>query len=286
MPAGPVEGLTGKTVNGETLRVREVWADNLHEEIAIIRDIVEDYPYVAMDTEFPGVVARPVGNFKSSREYHYKALKINVDMLKLIQLGLTFTNAEGDLPVCNGEHTVWQFNFKGFKLSEDVYASDSIELLKQSGIDFAQNEARGINVQHFGELLMSSGIVLNDEIRWITFHSGYDFGYLLKVLTCQPLPTAEPEFFELLNLYFPCVFDIKYLMKFCDNLHGGLNKLAELLDVQRIGPQHQAGSDSLLTSLTFIKLAKKFFAGVEGASKHMGVLYGLGVDGADLRAPE
>jgi hypothetical protein len=46
--------------------------------------------------------------------------------------------AEGDLPVCNGEHTVWQFNFKGFKLSEDVYASDSIELLKQSGIDFAQ----------------------------------------------------------------------------------------------------------------------------------------------------
>lgn len=56
--------------------------------------------------------------------------------------------------------------------------------------------------------------------------------------------------------------------------------------LQRIGPQHQAGSDSLLTSLTFIKLAQQFFAGVEGASKHMGVLYGLGVDGADLRAPE
>lgn len=67
-----VEGLTGKTVNGETLRVREVWDDNLAEEIATIRDIVEQYPYVAMDTEFPGVVARPVGNFKSSREYHYK----------------------------------------------------------------------------------------------------------------------------------------------------------------------------------------------------------------------
>lgn len=57
-------------------------------------------------------------------------------------------------------------------------------------------------------------------------------------------------------------------------------------NLQRIGPQHQAGSDSLLTSLTFIKLAQKFFAGVEGASKHMGVLYGLGVDGAELRPPE
>jgi CCR4-NOT transcription complex subunit 7/8 len=68
----PAEGLTGKTVNGETLRVREVWAENLVDEIGIIRNIVEEYPYVAMDTEFPGVVARPVGNFKSSREYHYK----------------------------------------------------------------------------------------------------------------------------------------------------------------------------------------------------------------------
>lgn len=66
------EGLTGTFVNGETLRVREVWAENLGEEIGIIRNIVEEYPYVAMDTEFPGVVARPVGNFKSSREYHYK----------------------------------------------------------------------------------------------------------------------------------------------------------------------------------------------------------------------
>lgn len=64
-------------------------------------------------------------------------------MLKLIQLGLTFTDAEGNLPICNGEHTVWQFNFRGFRLSEDVYAQDSIELLKQSGIDFAQNEVRG-----------------------------------------------------------------------------------------------------------------------------------------------
>ncbi len=46
-----------------------------------------------------------------------------------------------------------------------MYAQDSIELLKQSGINFAQNEARGVDVQRFGEVLMSSGIVLNDEVR-------------------------------------------------------------------------------------------------------------------------
>jgi CCR4-NOT transcription complex subunit 7/8 len=49
------------------------------------------------------------------------------------------------------------------------------------------------------------------------------------------------------------------------------------LQVQRIGPQHQAGSDSLLTSFTFIKLANKFFQGVNGAARHCGILYGLGV---------
>lgn len=140
------------------------------------------------------------------------------------------------------------------------------------------NEHRGIDVQRFGELLMCSGIVLNEDIHWITFHSGYDFGYLLKILTCLPLPPTEAEFFALLNIYFPNVYDIKYLMKFCDNLHGGLNKLAETLDVQRIGPQHQAGSDSLLTSFTFIKLSDKYFSGITGVSKHRGILYGLGVD--------
>lgn len=42
-----------------------------------------------------------------------------------------------------------------------------------------------------------------------------------------------------MQIYFPTVYDIKYLMKFCDNLHGGLNKLAESLEVDRMGPQHQ-----------------------------------------------
>ena len=79
------------------------------------------------------------------------------------------------------------------------------------------------------------------QVRWITFHSGYDFGYLLKVLTCSALPVTEDAFFDLLKLYFPCIYDMKYLMKFCSQLHGGLNKLAEQLEVERVGPQHQVG---------------------------------------------
>ena len=46
-----------------------------------------------------------------------------------------------------------------------MFAQDSIELLKLSGIDFAENETRGIHVHRFAELLMSSGIVLNEDVR-------------------------------------------------------------------------------------------------------------------------
>ncbi|ESW07804.1 hypothetical protein PHAVU_010G160400 [Phaseolus vulgaris] len=269
----------------DSIQIREVWNDNLEEEFALIREIVDDYPYIAMDTEFPGIVLRPVGNFKNSYDYHYQTLKDNVDMLKLIQLGLTFSDEYGNLPTCAGagdvdeeSHSccIWQFNFREFNVNEDVFANDSIELLRQSGIDFKKNNEDGIDAHRFGELLMSSGIVLNDNVHWVTFHSGYDFGYLLKLLTCQNLPDTQVEFFNLINMYFPTVYDIKHLMKFCNSLHGGLNKLAELLEVERIGICHQAGSDSLLTSCTFRKLKDNFFSG--SLEKYAGVLYGLGVE--------
>ena len=39
--------------------------------------------------------------------------------------------------------------------------------------------------------------------------SGYDFGYLLKLVSCTALPATESEFFELLRIWFPCIWDIK-----------------------------------------------------------------------------
>lgn len=61
--------------------------------------------------------------------------------------------------------------------------------------------------------------------------SGYDFGYLLRVLTCFKLPDKENNFFELLSVYFPKVYDVKYLMKSCKNLKGGLQEVADSLEV-------------------------------------------------------
>ncbi|KAI3929775.1 hypothetical protein MKX01_025943 [Papaver californicum] len=261
----------------DSIEIRDVWSDDLESEFEYIRKIVDDFPYIAMDTEFPGIVLRPVGNFKTSSEYHYQTLKANVDMLKLIQLGLTFSDEDGNLPTGNdNKYCVWQFNFKEFNVNDDVFAQDSIELLRQCGIDFGKNSEKGIDALRFGELLMTSGVVMNDNVHWVTFHSGYDFGYLLKLLTCRTLPDSQTEFFELIKVFFPEVYDIKHLMKYCNSLHGGLNKLAELLNVERVGICHQAGSDSLLTACTFRKLKQLYFSG--STEKYSGVLYGLGVE--------
>lgn len=250
----------------------DVWQSNMEEEFKKIMDIVDDYPFIAMDTEFPGVVARPVGCFKNSHDYHYKTLKCNVDLLRIIQLGLSFCDVDGNIPP--GPST-WQFNFK-FSLDEDMYAQDSIDLLRNSGIEFSKHNEMGIDVESFGEILMTSGIVLNEDVKWVSFHSSYDYGYLLKVLTCQALPKEENEFFELLRIYFPCIYDIKYIMKSCEVLKGGLQKVADDLEVQRIGPQHQAGSDSLLTLATYLKMVERFFDDELDDNKYLGVLYGLG----------
>ena len=48
------------------------------------------------------------------------------------------------------------------------------------------------------------------------------------------------------------------MMTAYDGLYGGLSQLADTLEVQRIGPMHQAGSDSLITSQTFFKFIQKY----------------------------
>ena len=123
----------------------------------------------------------------------------------------------------------------------------------------SRHEREGIEPIHFAEMLIVSGIVLLDNVKWLSFHSGYDFGYLLAMLTNSNLPEGETEFFETLKVYFPNVYDVKYLMKSCKNLKGGLQEVADMLEVERIGPQHQAGSDSLLTGKAYFKMVEIYF---------------------------
>lgn len=145
-------------------------------------------------------------------------------------------------------------------MNNEKYSQESIDLLTHCGINFKKLASHGIDSQHFGEYLMTSGLLLNDELNWISFHGIYDFAYLLKVFTGLPLPDQENIFFECLKTYFPHYYDIRYLIRFSDNLKGSLSRLGQELKLSRIGIQHQAGSDSILTSEIFFKLKAEYLS--------------------------
>jgi len=260
------------------------------------------------DTEFPGIVARPIGNFPSKADYHYQCLRCNVDLLKLIQLGITLFAIDGGLPPASSEMplnnrngfannlmvcpTTWSFNFK-FSLEEDMYSEDSIAMLKKAGVDFEKNAELGIDPEEFGSLLTTSGLVLDENISWLSFHSGYDFGYLIKIMTCKQLPNDEEEYLNLVRAWFPRLHDIKYLFRHAQRLaqrgvltqqaqsvinaigqRSGLQDIADELGCVREGRPHTAGSDAWLTGLVFWQLRTKMFDG-QIPEDLVGMIWGL-----------
>ncbi|KAH0316716.1 ribonuclease H-like protein, partial [Aureobasidium melanogenum] len=220
-------------------RIREVWAHNLEHEMVLLRQLITKYPYVSMDAEFPGIVARPIGNFENKASYHYQTLRCNVDLLKPIQLGITIWTADGELPPQQPDPSLfpklpnnlvvcpctWSFNFR-FSLDHDMYAEGSIELLKKAGLDFAKHQEQGIDLNAFGAALTTSGLTFVDDVNWLSFHSGYDFGYLVKLLTNAPLPENESEFRDLVNIYFPKLWDIKFLLRHAQRTLAPQNRLS------------------------------------------------------------
>lgn len=77
-----------------------------------------------------------------------------------------------------------------------------MDLLRKSGFDFEKHKTKGIPPQIFAEYMIISGLCLNQNMHWITFHGGIDFGYLLRVLTNRDLPNDENSFFDYVNSYF------------------------------------------------------------------------------------
>ena len=110
-------------------KIVDVYQDNFIKEIKRIGKYLRQYPYIGMDTEFPGNVYLCSSN---TRDFYYQYIKLNVDKLKLIQLGITLTNDKGEHPP---NTTTWQFNLK-FDIEKDEYSNESINLLNNSGINF------------------------------------------------------------------------------------------------------------------------------------------------------
>ena len=95
-------------------KIIDVYEDNFIKEIKRIGKYLKQYPYIGMDTEFPGIVY-PCTSISS--DFYYQFIKTNVDKLKLIQLGITLTNAKGEQPP---NTATWQFNLK-FDIDKDEH---------------------------------------------------------------------------------------------------------------------------------------------------------------------
>ncbi|KAF8360623.1 hypothetical protein PRIPAC_87546, partial [Pristionchus pacificus] len=94
--------------------IYDVWASNVEDEFNKVRSLIKDYPYVGMDTEFPGVVATPLGEsqvrqkFKSNSRFYFGknnviAIALGKDKttecatgISKGQCGLMFTSADKD----------------------------------------------------------------------------------------------------------------------------------------------------------------------------------------------
>lgn len=67
---------------------------------------------------------------------------------------------------------------------------------------------------------------MNQNIKWIVFHGSYDFAYLLKLVHGDGLPPDCREFYRLMKMYYPNIYDIKYFIKDLPVLKDvGLSKL-------------------------------------------------------------
>jgi len=246
----------------------EVYKDNLLEEMKNLISLLNKYNYIGMDTEYPGIVNQVDNTYE---DFYYQSVKINVESLKLIQLGITLSDGRGRYP--QPYHT-WQFNFE-FDPDKDKCARSSINLLIKSGINFDKLKKNGIEHKLFFDIFKTSGLVLNPKINWISFHGSYDFAYLLSNLLCTPLPQSENEFTKILGLYFPNHYDIKVLVRDKNKLRGSLNKLAQYLYVEREGKIHQAGSDSYVTNSVFWKLITYRYITNEELSNNKNILFGI-----------
>ncbi|MBA0813963.1 hypothetical protein Gohar_027777 [Gossypium harknessii] len=124
--------------SNKSIVVRRVFAEDLDNELLMIKEAILTLVI----------------------NYHY--MKSNVDALQIIQLSLSLSDAQGNLPDFDFPFSyIWEFNFRDFDINRDHYASDSIELFKRQGIDFEKNKEKGIDSKDFAKKFWDYGLVFN-----------------------------------------------------------------------------------------------------------------------------
>ena len=254
--------------------VREVWSHNMLEEVEAIAQVRRSLPYVFLDTEFPGFIHSV--HRGASEEEIYGAVKLNVDSLKLVQLGITLSDIDGR------SLRSWQFNLSDFDPNEDECSKTSVEFLKRSGVDFDKNHRDGVSAARLSPLLSQSLIQCHPgtSTKWVTFHGLYDVAYTVKLLCREPLPSTLDAFLGLVWELLGPVYDLKHMASTCSGSDGcftdvGLVRLSRMLGIDWDGSSHQGGHDSLLTAMVFWEMKRRFPGFNDDGDTNAGLLYSV-----------
>ncbi|KAI9114235.1 hypothetical protein K1719_014885 [Acacia pycnantha] len=113
---------------------RKVWASNLFSKLPLIHSVIPYFSFASFDTEFPSTIITPNvdKHFYSmlSPTTNYSFMKMNVDVLNIIQFGLTLSDSNGNLPQFRTQKGhIWQFNIFDFDVERDCHNIESIRLL-------------------------------------------------------------------------------------------------------------------------------------------------------------
>ncbi|KNA20986.1 hypothetical protein SOVF_047370 [Spinacia oleracea] len=228
-----------KKLKNDPIFATQVLPSNFNQEIDLLRHKLHSFPNISIDTEFKGlkrVITRDLPDLEI-----YEGLKNNVSYTNLREIGITVSDNGG---VIGG---IWRFDFIPSKKAR-IVECDCIPLSDE-----------------FMEKFRKVWVDFHGKVKWFTFSSYVDIAYLVALLEKQPLPNLitrlkkqesdeeEDGFVELVQRWFGRVYDLKVMGKHQEVFLGnnkflGLEKLAEMIGVKRLGKEHDAASDSLLTA--------------------------------------
>ncbi|KAF8722611.1 hypothetical protein HU200_022446 [Digitaria exilis] len=284
------------------LQIIPVTAANFEAELDAIGSLLTRYPFVTIDTEYPGTVHRPPSYHKLTPPERYKLVKANVDELPIVQLGITLCDEYGNLPTVvvtddDGRplllELAWEVTFSDFDPRRDRHAPESVAFLASRGVDFDASLARGVSSAAFGAKLAavlasssSTPARCGGELTWTAFGGAYDFAYVVKMLSGGwPLPETWHEYVaQARELLGGRVFDAKYMAEHCERedlcCGGGLRRVAERLCVQRPDLEETpacyclAGRKSHIACGVYMAMRRRVLYRDGGAS-HQGLIDGL-----------